>query len=229
MTHPLDMPIWAALESRQAKVRQGNALARRFPSDMSPFVAVRDHSAEAIAAAVNLIEGGESVSFLEHMPPPAPAGVDVWTGEGVQMTIEAFKRPPKPLPSDADVKPLGAADAADMLELALLTRPGPFRINTWRMGRFVGIRREGRLIAMCGERLALEGYTELSGLCTHPDARGAGLGEMLLRRGGERILEEGDTPFLHAYVSNSAAIALYERMGFTVRTSTTHAVWTKSA
>jgi predicted GNAT family acetyltransferase len=112
-----------------------------------------------------------------------------------------------------------------MLALATLTRPGPFRARTHTLGRFIGIRDSGRLIAMAGERLKLDGFVEISAVCTHPDYRGRGYGGALMKMVGKRILSEGDTPFLHTYADNTVAIALYRRLGFEVRAEVIHAVW----
>jgi predicted GNAT family acetyltransferase len=129
---------------------------------------------------------------------------------------------------EAEVIALGEDDAAEMLALATLARPGPFRRRTHTLGRFIGIRIDGRLAAMCGERLWLEGFREPTALSTHPDFRGRGYGELLLRRATDRILAEGQTAFLHAYATNTPAIALYRRMGFEIRADLTHAVWKRA-
>jgi predicted GNAT family acetyltransferase len=76
---------------------------------------------------------------------------------------------------------------------------------------------DGRLAAMAGERMKPDGFTEVSGVCTHPDFRGRGYGGALMRHVAQRILDRGETPFLHAYASNRGAIAMYERLGFTLR------------
>ena len=103
---------------------------------------------------------------------------------------------------------------ADMLELATLTRPGPFLPRTHELGSFVGIRSSGKLVAMAGERLKVPGFTEISGVCTDPDFRGRGYAGILSRIVATRISERGETPFLHAWASNAAAIRLYEELGF---------------
>ncbi|HRK65541.1 MAG TPA: GNAT family N-acetyltransferase [Terricaulis sp.] len=225
MSHPLDNPIWNALNSRQAQCGSTVAAARRFREDISPFAAARDGSAEAVAALAALARIDDDMSLLEPDPPAPPPGIALkMSAAGVQMVARAFSATQQaPLAFDT----LNDADAPEMLALALLTKPGPFRAATHTLGRFIGVRENGKLIAMAGERLQMDGFVEISAVCTHPDHRGRGLAGALMRAVGDRILSEGDTPFLHAYASNTNAIALYERLGFEHRTSVTHAVWTR--
>ena len=100
------------------------------------------------------------------------------------------------------------------MALATLTRPGPFLDKTHLLGPFVGVRREGRLVAMAGERLSLDGHGEVSGVCTHPDFRGQGLAGALMRIVTSRILQRGETAFLHARAAHVETIAFYETLGF---------------
>jgi len=135
------------------------------------------------------------------------------TAPAVQMIADSV---PPSSPDDAIV-PLGIADAEEMLTLATLTKPGPFSLRSLDLGRFWGVREGGRLVAMAGERMKQPGYTELSGVCTHPDHRGRGYARRLSLHVAARIIEDGDRPYLHAYASNAAAVALYEAIGFTLR------------
>jgi ribosomal protein S18 acetylase RimI-like enzyme len=222
VTHPLDKLIWTALTTRQAALAEGGGSARRMRSDVGPFAACADHSDAAVAALAALIPEDGDISLLEPSPPPAPAAIELsFTAPGVQMVARAFARGASELP----IEPLDEPDAEEMLALALLTRPGPFRARTHTLGRFIGLRDNGRLIAMAGERLQTDEFIEISGVCTHPDYRSRGYGAALLTTVGQRILDEGKTPFLHAYASNAGAIALYRSLGFEHRCDVTHAVW----
>lgn len=221
MSHSLDRPIWSALGTLQAAFSSGEGIARRFPADVSPFVAARDGSPRAIAELVALIPRGDDVSFLEIAPPRPPERIEASERACLQMTLRSFARAAR----DVGAQALGEADAGEMLALALLTRPGPFRPRTHVLGRFIGVRAQGRLVAMAGERLKAPGFTEVSAVCTHPDWQGRGLGGALLQQVGERILREGDTPFLHTYAHNAPAVALYTKLGFNVRSQIVHAVW----
>ena len=208
----LDRPIWHALCGRQARFAVGGATARRFRSDVSPFVACADDSPAALAAVADLADGPAPLLFLQRGAVPVPPGMRVIEGgTGVQMVADdyAASAPPQ------GIVALGEADAEAMLALARLTRPGPFRARTCELSQFWGVKdAHGRLLAMAGERLQLPGFSEVSGVCTHPDARGCGYAALLSRHVASEIARRGEVPFLHAYATNDQAIRLYERLGF---------------
>ena len=111
-----------------------------------------------------------------------------------------------------------------MLALATLTQPGPFFARTHRLGGFIGVKQDGVLVAMAGERMKVEGFTEVSGVCTQPDHRGNGYAGGLMQLVAQAILARGETPFLHVYADNAGAIALYQTLGFRFRAALTMTV-----
>jgi predicted GNAT family acetyltransferase len=111
-----------------------------------------------------------------------------------------------------------------MLALAALTEPGPCFARTHTMGRFIGVRDGGRLVAMAGERLRFAGHVEVSGVCTHPEFRGRGLARRLSAAVTAEIQRRGKQAFLHAWTRNTAAIALYQSLGFVQRAEVNLAV-----
>lgn len=216
MSDVLARPIWHALHTRQSGFAEGGALARRFQPEVSLFAAARDEGPEALEALSRLMPSGDSVILMQDAESPLPPGtISELAAQGVQMTCPSVVAPAAH--ETAMVTDLTADDAADMLELATLTKPGPFRLRTRELGQFVGIRIDGRLAAMAGERLKVPGFTEVSGVCTHPDARGRGYAGLLSQVVAARIMARGETPFLHAWASNTAAIRLYEKLGFVHR------------
>jgi ribosomal protein S18 acetylase RimI-like enzyme len=212
MTHPLDRPAWNALTTRQAAFAAGSELAWRFQPDLIPFAAARDESPEAIAALAAL--PGEFMTLAELHEPTMPSGFAPFLEGPIVQMLPAKMPPPV---DDARIERLTEADAAEMLDLATLTRPGPFTLKAQALGEFHGVRAGGRIIAMAGERMKQEGYAELSGVCVHPDFRGQGLARLLSIFITHRILARGDTPYLHAWQHNAPAIALYEAIGFLTR------------
>lgn len=219
--HPLDRPVWSALTTRQRDLALGDARAVRFDPAYGVFAAAADAGAESLAAlaALNPPEGG--LATVEARPLPPPPGVDVARiGDLVQMTAAVVAAGGRAV----EAEPLTDADAPEMLALARLTEPGPFFERTHRLGDFVGVKLDGRLVAMAGERMKPEGFTEVSGVCTHPDFRGRGYAGALMRLVAARVLARGETPFLHAYAANTGALALYESLGFRLRSRITMTV-----
>jgi predicted GNAT family acetyltransferase len=211
MPHLLDRPVWSALTTRQADIAVGDQRARRFAPDMGMFAAACDESAESLAALARF-EG--PICLMEPAGAALPAGLSVVSADVcyqmVAVTVASVCEP-------AGLVALTDADAPEMQALAALTRPGPFFARTNRLGRFIGVRQAGRLVAMAGERMQPAGFTEVSGVCTHPDRRGLGLARALIGMVAGRILARGDVPFLHTYARNVGAIALYEQLGFRLR------------
>jgi predicted GNAT family acetyltransferase len=193
----------------------GGALARRYAADVNLFASACDDTPAALAALADLVRPGERVFVLQVPEIVVPAGlISVKAAKGVQMIATRRFRAGG---ADEDIVELTDADAAEMLALATLTEPGPFLTRTHTMGTFRGIRIDGRLAAMAGERLRFPGHTEVSGVCTHPDFRGRGLARRLSTTVAAGIESRGELPFLHAWTANRAAIALYESLGFEIR------------
>ena len=207
--HPLDRPVWNALTTRQAHLAQGDARALRFHPDYGLFAASIDGG-----NLLALIPSGGGVALVEAQDAPPPPGTVVMQHAILNQMIAAAITPGDPR---FEVVPLGDGDAAEMLALASLTEPGPFFRRTHQLGDFIGVKQGGKLVAMAGERMKPQGFTEVSGVCTHPEHRGRGYAGGLMRIVAQRILARGETPFLHVYAHNAGAIALYEALGFRPR------------
>lgn len=217
-----DRPVWASLTFAPT-LAEGGDLAKRYRRDVNLFASARDDGDDASRAALaDLVAPGDTVFILQVPPIVVPPGLQALRrAQGVQMLAT------RPVAAEAgadDVVELGDADSADMLALAQLTEPGPFLSRTHTMGRFVGIRSNGKLVAMAGERMRFAGATEVSGVCVHPDHRGRSLARRLSSAVSHAIQQRGDQPFLHAWTTNRAAIALYESLGYEVRSEVQVAV-----
>ncbi len=215
--HPLDHIVWSALTSKHARFAAGGELAKRYPLDMAPFVAVREPTPVAWAELAALLAPGVPAALFtaEYLEPPFTVLDRVPCEQMVATTIAPPSRP---------MDPLGPEDVADMLALVELTHPGPFAQRTIAMGRYFGVRREGTLVAMAGERMHLAGFTEISAVCVHPDHLRQGHAAELIRHVAQDIFARGETAMLHVRSANAAAIALYAKLGFTVRRQTHLAV-----
>ena len=213
--HPLDRPVWHTLRSGWAALAQGDDRAMRLDPAYGPFAATGDDGPDSLMALAALATGDSEMWLVGQDVAVAPAGMTIARTATLAQMVATTVSPAPALPFEWIV--LGEADAEEMRALALLTRPGPFHPLTHRLGRFIGVREQGQLVAMAGERMHLPGFTEVSGVCTHPDFRGRGLAGALMRIVMQAMLDRGDTPFLHAYAAHERTIALYETLGFEVR------------
>jgi predicted GNAT family acetyltransferase len=208
MSHVLDRPVWNALTTRQAQFARGDGHALRFDPEVGLFAATRDGDTQGV---LPLIPSGGGVALVEiREVPPAPGTLVIQQAILDQMIAPAIT----PGEAKFEIVPLDDGDAAEMLALASLTEPGPFFRRTHQLGDFIGVKQNGKLVAMAGERMKPEGFTEVSGVCSHPEHRGRGYAGGLMRIVAQRILARGETPFLHVYAHNAGAIALYEALGF---------------
>jgi predicted GNAT family acetyltransferase len=209
----LDNAIWFSLTTRHSTFAEGNGRARRYPTDVSPLVGIEDASDASFEALASLVRPDEEVALASPSEISPCRGLEASS----HMKLRQMVRSSRSRPITAQhVIPLGAADVADMLALVEITKPGPFRTRTHKLGQYFGIRVDGRLVAMAGERLRPVGYTEISAVCTHPDCRGRGYGRRLVETLVRNIVDRGDVPILHVE-SDNRAISLYEKVGFSIR------------
>ncbi|WP_417686275.1 GNAT family N-acetyltransferase [Roseibium sp.] len=219
----LNRPIWTALESRMNAFAVKNRAAARFHPETSPFACAMDGTAQSSDdLAALLTDDTDRLVFLQAEPIRLPDALEtVEATDGVQLVLRKDLPEPK---AGHLAERLGTRDIPEMIALAELTKPGPFRARTIELGEYWGIRIDGRLAAMTGERLTMPGLTEISAVCTHPDFQGRGFAASLSVHVARRIIERGDTPFLHAFSTNTGAIRLYERLGFVKRANMNVAV-----
>jgi ribosomal protein S18 acetylase RimI-like enzyme len=214
--HPLDNPVWSSLLGAHERFAQRRGHAACFDPDVTVFAALSDEAAVVGPAAWDdlaaLAAPGELLVVVDA-PIDPPAG---WEIEhrlaGVQLTGEDLK-----VEDDPEAIELGPADVPEMTDLVARTKPGPWRPRTIEMGRYIGVRVDGELVAMAGERLRPDGWIEVSAVCTDERFRGQGLASRLTRAVGAGIVAAGRLPVIHASASNVNAIRLYESMGFVFR------------
>lgn len=211
-TRLLDNPALASLNSHHARFAERRGEIARYLPDVSVWTGIparpTSHDWEDVRA---LLGPGAVFGVGSEAVPPADWQV-VESAGGVQLTGESVEGVP-----DHEAAELTPDDVPEILELIARTKPGPFLPRTIELGRYVGIRREGRLVAMAGERLHPPGWTEISAVCTDAGFRGQGLGRRLVLDVAYGIRQRGETPLMHAAAGNTGAIGLYQHLGFRLR------------
>jgi predicted GNAT family acetyltransferase len=207
----LDNPIWFALSTHQKRFALQNSLARCFPSDMNRFGAIQTESTQGLQDLVKLLPDKKPIAWFTDLEiSDFPGGIELVVKLSVSQMICQNLAPTPELA----MRVLTQEDVPAMLELVELTKPGPFSARSIELGEFWGIVKNGSLLAMAGERLQMPGFTEVSGVCTHPNYRSQGLARALMARVCQAIFARGEIPFLHVMTNNLNAIRTYEQLGF---------------
>jgi len=214
----LENVIWQALTTRQAHFAESCAMARQFIREVT-YLCAFPHPNEEGYDALACLAGPEGTAavFLNDPYEPRPGWEYIAGAELTQMICENGHSASVPLRFGVEILQLRTKDSPDMLELTMLTKPGPFGTRTHELGYYVGIRDKGKLVAMAGERMKVPGHTEVSAVCTHPDHLGKGYAGTLMLEVMRGIRDRGEIPFLHVRSENTRAISLYERLGFSKR------------
>jgi ribosomal protein S18 acetylase RimI-like enzyme len=220
----LENPAYAALSGPHARFAQRRGRALRYAADVAPFLALPSKATESDwCDALELVPPGTMVATM-HDDSPLPESLEVTrTFELVQMIGEHASGA-----RDPEALTLGSADVPEMLELVRLTEPGPFLERTIELGKYLGVRRDGELVAMAGERFHFDGWTEISAVCTAPTHRGHGLASQLVATLVAEIHQRSEHVFLHVLKANANAIRLYEELGFRVRRKRTICLLTRA-
>jgi ribosomal protein S18 acetylase RimI-like enzyme len=221
----LDNIMWNCLTGPHAKFAAGAGDVRRYAPGFSPIVGCRDPQRPDFTALSNYCERGESF-YIDRWSGAAPGGWQIEKEATMLKMVWDAAMPAEDLAPDAVL--LRPEHAAQAVELARLTNPGPFGIRTPELGEYFGYFDRGRLIAMAGERLCIGDLHEVSGICTHPDFQGRGLAKKLTLKLVHRQLQRGKTPFLHVMSHNTPARALYEKLGFRIYLETVVRVVSRS-
>jgi ribosomal protein S18 acetylase RimI-like enzyme len=212
--HLLHNPVFNALSSGDKQLNLGFDVLKFFDEQVSPFVGFDESHTNGFTDLLELLPQGRKILYAIPSPITYPKGWQVQHDiKGLQFIYEGgliIKN------EFENVVPLTEMHINEMVELAALTKPGPFGTGTINFGYYHGIFDKGKLVAMTGQRLHVENYTEISAVCTHPEHIGKGYANTLMQHQLQLILQQGQQPFLHVREDNERAIALYKRLGFTI-------------
>jgi len=196
-----------------AAFASGTEKAKFFPEEVSPFAGFEEGYHKGFEELFHLLPAGRKILYATRKLIDEPDGWQLLAGvKGLQFVASSASS----VPSELKPVPLNREHAEEMVQLAALTKPGPFHSRTIEFGHYHGFFENGKLAAMAGQRLHVGNYSEISAVCTHPDSLGKGYATALILQQIDLIRSEGRIPFLHVRDDNARAIAVYERLGFTV-------------
>lgn len=212
---PLDNPGWNALQTVHKKFANGTEAIKRYPADVLRVAGCADPCTADLHEIEPLVKPGEKVFIVGDIPPLPKNWTNYITIDCIQMVCLELKI--LPVKEKAQIKPLNESDHEEMISLINLVQPGFFFRNTYLLGDYFGIRQDGKLVAVAGERLKMTGLTEVSAVVTHPDYTGRGYAQQLVAHVAAKNFDEGNTPFLHFLTTNDRARKVYELVGFQYR------------
>jgi ribosomal protein S18 acetylase RimI-like enzyme len=209
----LQNPVYNALISGDKHLSLGNERVKFFDEEVSPFVGFVQDYEKGFSDLYELLPGGRKILYAIPSFITQPAGWQIQHEiKGLQFVYEG-----KEIKNEfSNVLPLSETHVEEMIELVKITKPGPFGKKTIDFGSYFGIFDNEKLVAMTGQRLHAENFTEISAVCTHPGHLGKGYASVLLQHQLQIILQNGQQPFLHVRADNERAIALYHRLGFSI-------------
>lgn len=228
MTSILDNPVWHALISGNKALAHGSDMAKVFAPDVSPIVGLAAYTPAHFEALYEIVSADRTIVIFSVDDLVIP---DAWNVllrlSGYQMIYTGSGLPA--MQTDESIVPLTEAHIPQMLALTQLTNPGPFSSRTIDFGVYEGIFKEGELVAMAGQRLHPYNYVEISAVCTHPNYVGKGYAKQLIVHQINRIIGEGNTPFLHVRDDNDRALNVYYQLGFKTRTAISFTILQRKA
>ena len=209
----LDNPAWHALTERHAGFARGTDELKRYDPTIVLFAGF-DRTKENIAEQFDHVFAAGNSFFLFDDYPALRLNYIV---ETVVQCLQMFCEIPMPVPITENIVPLDASNQEEMYSLVSQVFPGYYLPGTALMGDYLGIFNEGKLVAMAGERLCLNGFTEISAVVTHPNYTGRKYAQQLVSQLNDKNLQDGNIPFLHTGSNNERAIKLYELLGYKKR------------
>ncbi|BFM44115.1 GNAT family N-acetyltransferase [Flavobacterium sp. CFS9] len=210
--HKLDNPVWYALSENHSELALEYAGTKFYNPDYCPFGSfIVSESTLTATEQYGLLTN--SFFIVGEKPEIDDSLIIIKELICLQMIIQDKIQ----LAIDTEIVKLTESHNPELLQLVNLVQPGYFKTKTPLLGNYYGIFKEAQLIAVAGERMKMNDFTEVSAIITHPDHTGKGYAKQLISHVVNSILDESKTPFLHVVENNVGAIGLYEKLGFVTR------------
>lgn len=214
MNDLLNNPVYQALISGDRRLSFGKEKAKFFEESVSPFAGFEEDYDKGFEDLYKLLPPGRVILYATPQHVKQHKGWELLDAvKGLQLIFDSIG---EAVEKSFDLISLDEKDIEQMMDLAALTKPGPFGPRTIDFGNYFGVFEDEKLVAMAGQRLHVEEFTEISAVCTHPDHLGRGYASALVQHQVRLIQQQNHTPFLHVREDNRRAIEMYQRLGFKI-------------
>ena len=209
----LDNPAWHSLTETHTAFALGTSALKRYDPEIVLFSGY-DPAAKNIFKQLDKVFNPNDSFFLFDQFPVLPANYRV---ETIVQCLQMVCQTPVHANITENLVLLDETNSEEMYALVSQVFPGYYLPNSRLMGDFFGIFKDEKLVAMAGERLCMDGLTEISAVVPHPDWLGRKFAQQLVTHLNHKNIEQGIIPFLHTGSGNERAIAIYELLGYTKR------------
>ena len=208
----LDNPVWHSLSETHQKFSVNYEGIKFYHPDYCPFGGCnsRENTSESLSEYSKLTDG----FFIVGNKPVLP---DMLKIKKELVCLQMIIKNKIITEIKDEIIALNHEHTEALYNLVTLVQPGYFKQKTPMLGNYFGIFKNGQLIAVTGERMQMDHFVEVSAIVTHPDHIGKGYAKQLIAHSVNHIFDQNKTPYLHVAQSNTRAIKLYERSGFTTR------------
>ncbi|PKB16987.1 GNAT family N-acetyltransferase [Flavobacterium sp. 5] len=211
--YKLDNPVWYSLSETHKNFGIDSGTTKFYHPDYCPFGGFT--SFETIKDAISEYAVLANTFFIIGQKPIIPENLKL---KNELICLQMIIHNQIDSTVDDQIVKLGDEHLNDLLELVKMVYPEYFKKKTYSLGNYYGIYKDNQLVAVTGERMQMDQFTEVSAVITHPEHTGRGYAKQLVAHTVNTIFSKDKIPFLHVAESNIGAIKLYEKLGFQIRT-----------
>lgn len=211
-TDKLDNPVWHSLNEIHQSFAIGNDEIKFYQPQVCPFGGINSKHPDLISFFKTHPELN-SFFIIGDKPTETP---DL-TIEKELICLQMICSFPIKIQFTENIIQLKECDKKQLIDLVNLVQPGYFKEGTLLMGDYYGIYNNKQLVAVAGERMKMDGFTEISAVVTHADFTGKGFARQLVAQTANKNFEHNTVPYLHVAETNTGAVRLYEKLGFIIR------------
>ena len=209
----LDNPAWYSLKETHQSLSISSDEIKFYLPEICPFGGMTSPEANLSLFIHNHIPLSNSF-FVIGNKPQKTSGLSF---EKELVCLQMVCSETIKMETTEDILELNEKHKGQLVQLVNMVQPGYFKEGTVKMGDYFGIFKNDTLVAVTGERMKMNGFTEISAVVTHPAFTGKGFAKQLIAHTVNKNFEQTIVPYLHVAETNSGAIQLYEKLGFVAR------------